>query len=115
MSEKKLPGRYKGTRKRQPPPVIVQIECPGCGWKGNPNKLWPAEAEYVLHLNDVHYSVLECAFCSESVSRGIRCLPDFATLAAHCSIYHRDILDRLRETRGYAVEEGSIPAGAFKP
>lgn len=111
----KLPGRYKGTRKRQEPPVIVQIECPGCGWKGEANRLEPAEMEYLLHLTDHHYSVLECAFCDQSVSRGIRCLPDFGTLAAHCSVYHRDILEGLRRQRGWAVEPGSVPAGAFRP
>lgn len=111
----KLPGRYKGNRKRAEPPVLVQIECPGCGWKGTVNKLEPAEMEYVLHLNDCHHGLLECAFCdAEIISRGIRCLPDFGTLARHVHTYHRDILERIRRERGYEVERWSIPAGAFR-
>lgn len=110
----KLPGRYKGTRKRTAPPVIVQIECPGCGWKGTPGKLEPAENEYVAHLTNVHYGLLECAFCANGVSRGLRCLPDFAGLAAHVHHFHADILEKIKRERGYEVAPGAIPEKAFR-
>lgn len=71
-----LPGRYKGTRKRKQSPVIVKIECPGCGWHSRQSVFEKAEAEYAQHLLDSHYGILHCAFCPAM-------LPDFATLAAH--------------------------------
>lgn len=71
--------------------------------------------QYVLHLTNVHYGVLECAFCNASISRGLRMLPDFATLAAHVHSFHADILRSIRESRGYEVAPGNIPAGAFWP
>lgn len=110
----KLPGRYKGTRKRTAPPVIVQIECPGCGWKGTPGKLEPAEMEYVAHLSNIHYGLLECAFCDCGISRGLRFLPDFATLARHVHLFHADVLAQIAKERGYEVAPGAIPEKAFK-
>jgi hypothetical protein len=114
---KKLPGRYKGTRKRSLPPVFVKIECPGCGWKSkavNSEKMQPAEKEYVHHLTSVHYGLLECAFCDDTVSIGLRCLPTFATLAQHVRHFHADKLERIEKDRGYPVEPRSVPAHAFK-
>lgn len=84
----KLPGRYKGTRKRHAPPQIIIIECPGCGWRSQPGKSEEADIEYVLHLSNVHHGTLECAFCPKNVRGGLRYLPDFQTLAAHVRHYH---------------------------
>lgn len=113
-ADHKLPGRYKGNRKRQKPPVIVQVECPACGWKGTPGKLEPAEMEYVLHLTNVHYGLLECAFCDRSVSRGLRCLPDFGSLSRHVHLFHAETLRQIAQERGYEVAPGAIPEKAFK-
>jgi len=111
----KLPGKYKGERKKKTPPILVQIECPGCGWKGDVlQNLWSAEAQYLDHLLRTHYSILECAFCSEDVSRGLRCLPNFASLAAHVRSRHGDIVQKIEQERGYPIELGAIPPHAFK-
>jgi hypothetical protein len=114
---KKLPGRYKGNRKKGLPPVFVRIECPGCGWKSravNSEKMQPAEKEYVYHLTSIHYGLLECAFCDSAVSVGLRCLPTFETLARHVRHFHADRISQIEKTRGYPIEIGSVPAHAFK-
>lgn len=89
LKKQELYPAYKGNRKRKAPPDIIQMECPGCGWKGKPAKTQKAEIEYVLHLNNVHHGLLDCAFCySDSPCRF---LPDFATLASHVQNFHPDI------------------------
>lgn len=110
----KLSGSYKGKRKRVSPPAFVQIECPGCGWKGSPNVINEAEAEYVLHLENIHHGILDCAFCDPStVSCGLRFLPSFETLAAHVKHFHPEIIAR-ESAKGMPVEDGAIPAKAFR-
>jgi hypothetical protein len=71
--------------------------------------------EYVLHLTNIHYGLLECAYCDAEISRGLRCLPDFRTLADHVRYFHKDVLAEIAKRRGYEVAPGSIPAGAFRP
>jgi hypothetical protein len=112
----KLPGRYKGNRKRRPALQLVQIECPGCGWKSKPvdsEKMQPAEREYVRHLTSVHYGLLECAFCDSAVSVGLRCLPTFEALARHVRHFHAEKLARIEKARGYPAEDGSVPPNSF--
>ena len=103
MTANKLPGRYKGTRRRHDPPAQVIFECPGCGWKSQPNKPEVAEMEYCLHLNNVHHGILECAFCHAT---GVRFLPDFATLSAHVRYFHPE--------RFAGCLDGEIPPRSFK-
>jgi len=94
----KLKGSYKNRHKRSRPAFapVIQIECPGCGWKGQPDKTEPAEVEYVLHLVNVHHGPMDCFFCDPArVSRGLRLLPDFATLAAHVKTFHPEIIQGL--------------------
>ena len=124
----KLKGSYKNRHKRPRPQFapIIQIECPGCGWKSQPNKTEPAECEYVLHLNNVHHGVLDCFFCDPArVSRGLRLLPDFATLAAHCKNFHPKIIQEL-VTDGiwksgqvfkllHSKNEGEMPMSLARP
>src|SRR5919108_5338235 len=102
---KRLKGRYKGTRKRKEPPKIIWIECPGCNWRGHPAEVEEAEQEYAIHLERVHYGILECAFCDVSVGRGFRLLPDFQTLAAHVKYFH---------PKKAPSEDESLPKRAFK-
>lgn len=109
----RLPGRYKGTRRRQAPRVYIQIECPGCGWQGEVNEIPLAEMEYLVHLKNVHYGIMECAFCTNEISRGLRCLPDFATLAAHVKSFHGS----LTMENGHLVStltEGFLPPHAIR-
>ncbi len=51
---KLLPGRYKGTRKRRPAPVLVVPECFACGEKFQP--VSPKRAEVILtgHVARAH-------------------------------------------------------------
>jgi hypothetical protein len=44
---KKLPGRYKGTRRRREPPITA--ECP-CGWRSRPMNPRKAEKRFAAHL-----------------------------------------------------------------
>jgi hypothetical protein len=81
---KKLPGRYKGTRRRTPPPTLIIIECPGCGWKSFPDPPELAEKSYLTHLTYIHYGYLQCYFCPSY-------LPDFATLAYHVRLFHPEV------------------------
>jgi hypothetical protein len=111
---KKLPGRYKGTRKRKPRPEIIWIECPGCGWRGHPGKLFNAEAEYVLHLEKIHYGILECAFCDTSICRGLRLLPDFETLASHVRSVHPEIVAAHEKVSGHTLGPGALVPRSFK-
>jgi hypothetical protein len=71
----KLPGRYKGGRKRAEQKFSIQ--CPGgCRWQSKPARFEDAEKEYAQHLLDVHYGILHCAFCPAM-------LPDWKTLSEH--------------------------------
>lgn len=104
---KKLPGAYKNRNKRKhrAPPVRIIIECPGCGWHSRPNEPNEAECEYILHMTNVHHGLLECAFCPDSVGRGLRFLPDFGALAAHVKYFHPDLAPD---------DIGALPPHAFK-
>jgi hypothetical protein len=113
----KLPGRYKGKRREAPrpePPAIIIIECPGCGYRTLPNTTENAEIEYVLHLNNIHHGILECAFCdARSTSRGLRCLPSFETLAAHVHLFHaEEIVEGGRRIKD--IDPVALPARAFR-
>lgn len=110
----KLKGAYKGTRKRKAPPQIILIECPGCGWKGKPNEITEAEAEYVIHLDNYHIGPLECAFCGDTITRGIRLLPDFATLAVHVKHFHPDIVRQHENQLGEPLPQGALVPHSFK-
>lgn len=100
-----LPGRYKGTRKKHPAPVLITIECPGCGWKSRQAKPEFAEKSYVAHLDVVHYGPLECAFCDDTIPRSVRFCPDFNTLAQHVQGFHPN--------RAIAGDPEAIPPYAF--
>jgi hypothetical protein len=109
----KLKGNYKGNRRKVPAPVIVIFECPGCGFRTQAAKPEKAEQEYVIHLGNVHHGLLECVFCDAGIDRGIRWLPDFATLAAHVHWFHAG--QKLKDGRTIAeIEEGALPPKAFK-
>lgn len=109
----KLKGAYKGTRKRHAPPALIIIECPACGFRTAGAKPEEAEMEYVLHINNVHSGPLECAFCPDSVGRGLRYLPDFATLAAH--VHHFHAQEKLADGRTILeIDPLALPPGAFK-
>jgi hypothetical protein len=101
-------GAYKGKRHRAPAPVFIIIECPGCGWRGQAAKPEEAEIEYVLHLNNVHHGTLECAFCDIGLSRGLRFLPDFATLAAHVHHFHPE------KFAAHETDPMMLPVRAFR-
>jgi hypothetical protein len=51
----KLPGRYKGTRRRREPPIVA--ECP-CGWRSRPFSPQKAERRYAAHVIVTHGSGL---------------------------------------------------------
>ena len=69
-----------------------------------------AEIEYVLHLENVHHGILECAFCNPAVAnRGQRMLPTFETLAAHVRHFHPEKFQDCVED-----SVGAIPAKAFQ-
>ena len=107
---KKLPGRYKGNRKRSPLPAYAIIECPGCGWRTQPAVITEAEIEYVLHIENVHHGILECAFCDPAVTnRGQRILPTFETLAAHVRYFHPERFQDCIEQ-----DMGAIPPKSFR-
>jgi hypothetical protein len=104
----KLKGEYKNRSKRKPPlpsPVVI-FECPGCGWRSQPARPETGEMEYVLHLNNVHHGLLECAFCEHNPGNGIRFLPCFATLASHVHTFHKE--------RCAGTDADAIPPHAFK-
>ena len=106
----KLCGSYKGKRKHQPAPVIIIVECPSCGWRTQPNEIYTAEIEYVLHLENVHHGILTCAFCDPATTnRGQRILPSFETLAAHVRHFHPERFADCPEQ-----SENAIPAKAFR-
>jgi hypothetical protein len=44
---KKLPGRYKGTRRRREPPIVAECEC---GWKSRPLSPKKAEKRFAAHV-----------------------------------------------------------------
>lgn len=105
---RKLPERYKGKRRSlasKTGPDFVQIICSGCDWKSRAGKAVNAEMEYLLHLDKVHYGILECAFCGAELSRGIRCHGSFGALAHHVKVFHPFLAP---------AEEGHLPKGAFK-
>ncbi len=107
---RKLPGRYKGNRKRAPSPNLVIIECPACGWLTQPAIITEAEIDYVLHIENIHHGILECAFCDPAtVNRGQRILPTFETLAAHVRHFHPEKFEDCPEDT-----DGAIPAKAFR-
>jgi hypothetical protein len=66
---------------------------------------------FLYHLEQVHYGILECAFCETSVSRGIKCLPDFASLAAHVKAMHGE--KQLDWIEGEAIVYEGLPPFAF--
>lgn len=69
--------------------------------------------EYVLHLNNVHHGILECAFCDAGRDKGIRYLPSFETLASHVHHFHAG--QKLKNGGTVAdVEAGSLPPWAFR-
>jgi hypothetical protein len=78
----KIPGRYKGTRKRKVSPAIVRVECPGCGWHSDPLKLNLAEQQYHRHLLRFHYSALHCPYCQNEY-------PNFDAISLHIREDHK--------------------------